>query len=173
MANRVLTLFDAHFGPDWLARVGDAGFWDKALELDDAALWAVHTQLKSHLMSSIREQARRRWADQWKEALHLVGGGILLDPDALTIGFGRRFATYKRADMIFRDADRLQRLLANPWRPVEIVVSGKSHTGEEPGKQVLQTLYAHTREEPFEGRIALLEVYYMHLAHHLVHGLAL
>src|SRR3989454_997258 len=73
MANRVLTLFDSHFGPDWLARVDDPKFWDKVLELDAAALWAVHNQLKAQLMRSIREQARRRWADQWKEALHLEG----------------------------------------------------------------------------------------------------
>src|SRR3989449_8893502 len=74
-------------------------------------LFRSHNQLKSHLMRSIREQARRRWADQWKEALHLVGAGTLLDPEAFTIGFGRRFATYKRADLIFRDPDRLQRRL--------------------------------------------------------------
>src|SRR6266481_3452495 len=173
MANRILTFFDAHFGPDWLARVDDPGFWDKVLELDPAALWAVHNQLKSHLMRSIREQARRRWADQWKEALHLVGAGILLDPDAFTIGFGRRFATYKRADLIFRDPDRLQRLLVNPWRPVQIVFSGKSHPGDEPGKQVLQRVYAQTREARFEGRIAFIEDYDMHLAHSLVQGVDL
>src|SRR5919108_90223 len=173
MANRVLTLFDSHFGVDWLARVNDPTFWDKVLELDGASLWVVHNQLKSHLMSSIREQARRRWADQWKEALHLVGAGILLDPDALTIGFARRFATYKRADLIFRDPDRLQRLLVNPWRPVQIVFSGKSHPGDEPGKQVLQRVYAHTREARFEGRIAFLEDYDMHLAHSLVQGVDL
>src|SRR2546426_50018 len=173
MANRVLTLFDSHFGPDWLARVDDPAFWNQVLELDGAALWAVHKELKSHLMRSIREQARRRWADQWKEALHLVGGGTLLDQEALTIGFGRRFATYKRADLIFRDLDRLQRLLVNPWRPVQIVFSGKAHPGDEPGKQVLQRVYAHTREARFEGRIAFIEDYDMHLAHSLVQGVDL
>ncbi len=173
MANRILTLFDSHFGPDWLARVDDPAFWDEVLELDGAALWAVHKELKSHLMRSIREQARRRWADQWKEALHLVGAGTLLDQEALTIGFGRRFATYKRADLIFRDLDRLQRLLVNPWRPVQIVFSGKAHPGDEPGKQVLQRVYAHTREARFEGRIAFIEDYDMHLAHSLVQGVDL
>src|SRR2546425_1212491 len=173
MANRVLTLFDSHFGPDWLARVDDSKFWDKVLELDAAALWAVHNQLKAQLMRSIREQARRRWADQWKEALHLVGAGTLLNQEALTIGFGRRFATYKRADLIFRDLDRLQRLLVNPWRPVQIVFSGKAHPGDEPGKQVLQRVYAHTREARFEGRIAFIEDYDMHLAHSLVQGVDL
>src|SRR3989441_425738 len=173
MANRILTLFDSHFGPDWLARVDDPAFWDEVLELDGIALWAVHKELKSHLMRSIREQARRRWADQWKEALHLVGAGTLLDQEALTIGFGRRFATYKRADLIFRDLDRLQRLLVNPWRPVQIVFSGKAHPGDEPGKQVLQRVYGHTREARFEGRIAFIEDYDMHLAHSLVQGVDL
>jgi starch phosphorylase len=124
-------------------------------------------------MRSIREQARRRWADQWKEALHLVGAGTLLDQEALTIGFGRRFATYKRADLIFRDPDRLQRVLVNPWRPVQIVFAGKAHPGDEPGKQVLQRVYNHTREARFEGRIAFIEDYDMHVAHRLAQGVDL
>src|SRR5439155_207229 len=146
MANRVVALLESHLGADWWQHVDDPAVWARMLKLDDFALWAVHNELKSHLMRSIREQARRRWADQWKEALHLVGAGTLLDHHALTIGFGRRFATYKRADLIFRDPHRLQRLLVNPWRPVQIVFAGKAHPGDEPGKQVLQRVYAHTRE---------------------------
>ena len=165
MANPLVTFLNAHLGSDWL--------WSKALEVDGAALWAVHNELKSHLMRSIREQARRRWADQWKEALHLVGAGTLLDQEALTIGFGRRFATYKRADLIFRDPDRLQRLLVNPWRPVQIVFAGKAHPADEPGKQILQRVYAHTREARFEGRVAFIEDYEMHVAHRLVQGVDL
>src|SRR6266702_1539435 len=102
-----------------------------------------------------------------------AGAAALLDQEALTIGFGRRFATYKRADLIFRDLDRLQRLLVNPWRPVQIVFSGKAHPGDEPGKQVLQRVYAHTREARFEGRIAFIEDYDMHLGHNLVQGVDL
>src|SRR6266702_157453 len=173
IANPRVTFLNAQLGPDWLLRLDDAALWNKVLTLDDTGLWAVHNELKSHLMRHIREQARRRWADQWKEALHLVGAGTLLDQEALTIGFGRRFATYKRADLIFRDLDRLQRLLVNPWRPVQIVFSGKAHPGDEPGKQVLQRVYAHTREARFEGRIAFIEDYDMHLAHSLVQGVDL
>src|SRR5216117_3474263 len=173
MANRVVALLESHLGADWWQHVDDPAVWARMLKLDDFALWAVHNELKSHLMRSIREQARRRWADQWKEALHLVGAGTLLDQEALTIGFGRRFATYKRADLIFRDLDRLQRLLVNPWRPVQIVFSGKAHPGDEPGKQVLQRVYAHTREARFEGRIAFIEDYDMHLGHNLVQGVDL
>jgi starch phosphorylase len=173
MANPLVTLLNAHLGPDWLQRMDDRALWNRVLELDGAALWAVHGELKSHLMRSIRGQARRRWADQWKEALHLVGAGTLLDQEALTIGFARRFATYKRADLIFRDPDRLQLLLVNPWRPVQIVFAGKAHPADEPGKEVLQRVYAHTREARFEGRIAFLEDYDMHVAHRLVQGVDL
>jgi starch phosphorylase len=173
MANPLVTLLNAQLGPDWLQRMDDPSLWNRVLELDGAPLWAVRNELKSHLMRSIREQARRRWADQWKEALHLVGAGTLLDQEALTIGFGRRFATYKRADLIFRDLDRLQRLLVDPWRPVQIVFAGKAHPADEPGKQVLQRVYAHTREARFEGRIAFIEDYDMHVAHRLVQGVDL
>jgi len=173
MANPLVTLLNAHLGPDWMPRMDNPALWNRVLDLDGAALWAVRNELKSSLMRSIREQARRRWADQWKEALHLVGAGTLLDQETLTIGFGRRFATYKRADLIFRDLDRAQRLLVNPWRPVQIVFAGKAHPADEPGKQVLQRVYAHTREARFEGRVAFIEDYDMHVAHRLVQGVDL
>jgi glycogen phosphorylase len=169
----LMLLLDSHLGPDWLGRTSDPALSARVLQLDPAALWAVHSELKSHVMRSIREQARRRWADQWKEALHLVGAGTLLDQHALTIGFARRFATYKRADLIFHDIGRLERLLVNPWRPVQIVFAGKAHPADEPGKEILRRVYHQTREPRFEGRIAFLEDYDMHLAHRLVQGVDL
>jgi starch phosphorylase len=173
MAHRLTGVLDTYLGADWPGRVDEPGFWDAVLGLDDAAVWAVHLELKGTLLRAIREDARRRWADQWKEALHLVGAGTLLAERALTIGFARRFATYKRATLIFRDLDRLQRLLVNPWRPVQLVFAGKAHPADEPGKQMLRAVYALTREARFEGRIAFLEDYEMHLAHGLVQGVDL
>src|SRR3989454_3069035 len=173
MSHRMTDLLNAHLGPDWPDRVDEEGFWDSVLGLENAAVWQTHRELKGTLLRAIRDDARRRWADQWKEALHLVGAGTLLEERALTIGFARRFATYKRASLIFRDLDRLQRLLANPWRPVQLVFSGKAHPADEPGKQMLKSVYALTREARFEGRIAFLEDYEMHLAHNLVQGVDL
>ena len=173
MSDRVTELLNVHLGRDWPGRVDEPRFWDAVLDLDAAALWAVHTELKVTLLRSLRETARRRWADQWKDALHLVGAGTLLDDRALTIGFARRFATYKRADLLFRDLERLHRLLVNPWRPVQLVFAGKAHPADEPGKQLLQRVYALTREARFEGRIAFIEDYEMHLAHRLVEGVDL
>ncbi len=172
-SHRVSELLQTHLGADWTDHVDEPGFWDCVLSLNDAALWATHIELKETLLRAIREAARRRWADQWKEALHLVGAGTLLEERALTIGFARRFATYKRATLIFRDLDRLHRMLTNPWRPVQLIFSGKAHPADEPGKQMLQKVYAQTREARFEGRIAFLEDYEMHLAHRLVQGVDL
>jgi starch phosphorylase len=173
MSHRMNDLLDAHLGAGWMEQVDDPAVWDRVLSLDDARLWEVHQDLKTIMHRAIRDEARRRWADEWKEALHLVGAGTLLDERALTIGFARRFATYKRADLLFRDVDRLQRLLVNPWRPVQLVFAGKAHPADEPGKQMLQRVYQMTREARFEGRIAFVEDYEMHLAHRLVQGVDL
>jgi len=172
MAQPIVDLLDRQLERGWVDQDAPE-FWEAALALDDQALWTTHLGLKAALFSAIREAARRRWADQWKEGQHLVGAGLLLDDRALTIGFARRFATYKRADLLFRDLDRLHRLLVNPWRPVQLVFAGKAHPADEPGKHVLQRVYALTRDPRFEGRIAFVEDYEMHVAHRLVQGVDL
>ena len=173
MATGVMQLLDRQLGPEWHRRPDDPRMWDQVLKLDPEALWAVHADLKRILLKLVREEARRRFADRWREAAHVVGAGTLLDPEALTIGFARRFATYKRADLIFTDLDRLRRLLASRDRPVQIVFAGKAHPADEPGKQVLQRVYQFTRDPALEGRVAFLEDYDMHLAHLLVQGVDL
>ncbi|HMA40268.1 MAG TPA: alpha-glucan family phosphorylase [Gemmatimonadales bacterium] len=174
MSHHMSELLGRCLGAGWIERIEEPGFWQCALTLDDAALWAMHNELKIVTLRAIREMARRRWVEQWKtESLHLVGAGTLLDEHALTIGFARRFATYKRASLIFRDPERLRRLLVNPWRPVQIVFAGKAHPADDPGKQMLQKVYEFTREPRFEGRVAFIEDYEMHLAHRLVQGVDL
>jgi starch phosphorylase len=170
MAKPGLMLMEQHMGPGWSVRAGEEGYWEKILTLDDEALWYMHMRLKSTLIRAMREDARRRWATHWKEAAHVVGAGTLLDHSALTIGFARRFATYKRADLMFRDAERLRRLLVNPWRPVQIVFAGKAHPADQPGKELLQRVYKFTRDPQFEGRVAFIEDYEMHVSHVLVQG---
>ena len=170
MAAPIMSLLDQHLGPGWGDREDDSAMWDHVLTLDHAQLWSAHLLLKGVLHDYIREDARHRFAGQHKEAAQVVGAGSLLDPWALTIGFARRFATYKRANLIFRDLDRLRRLLTNPWRPVQIVFAGKAHPADNPGKEVLQSVYQFTRDPAFEGRVAFIEDYDMHLAHVLVQG---
>jgi starch phosphorylase len=124
-------------------------------------------------MGFIREDARKRFAAEWKEANQVVAAGTLLHPYALTIGFARRFATYKRASLIFHDLDRLHRLLCDKRRPVQIIFAGKAHPADNPGKEVLQKVYRATHDPFFEGRVAFLEDYDMHVAHSLVEGVDL
>ncbi|HEU4700228.1 MAG TPA: alpha-glucan family phosphorylase [Gemmatimonadales bacterium] len=170
MASPVKDLLAEHLGPDWQTRLDEPGLWDQVLTLDHERFWLVHLALKEILGRLIREDARRRFASQHKEAAQVVGAGTLLDPAALTLGFARRFATYKRANLVFRDIERLKRILTNTWRPVQIVFAGKAHPADDPGKEVLQAVYHFTRDPAFEGRVAFLEDYDMHLAHLLVQG---
>ncbi len=173
MATPIMAVLDEHLGPNWGERLEEPGFWDRVLTLDHGRLWEAHLRQKRGLSHFIREDARRRFAGQLKEAAQVVGAGTLLDPMAFTIGFGRRFATYKRANLIFRDIDRLRRLLVDPWRPVQIIFAGKAHPADNPGKEVLQSVYQFTRDPAFQGRVAFLEDYDMHLAHLLVQGVDL
>ena len=173
MANPVMALLDTLLGSHWGAHFTDPRAWDRVLAIDDAQLWQVHLGLKTVLMRNVREEARRAFADRSHEAAQLVGAGLLLDPDALTIGFARRFATYKRANLIFSDVERLRALLVNTSRPVQIIFAGKAHPEDTPGKKVLQSVHHFTRDPHFEGRVAFLEDYDMHIGHLLVQGVDL
>jgi starch phosphorylase len=173
MASPIMGVLDEHLGPNWGDRLEEPGFWDQVLTLDHGKLWEAHLRQKRALSNFVREDARRRFAGQLKEAAQVVGAGTLLDPMAFTIGFGRRFATYKRANLIFRDIERLRRLVRDPWRPIQIIFAGKAHPADNPGKEVLQCVYQFTRDPEFEGRVAFLEDYDMHLAHLLVQGVDL
>ncbi len=169
MANPIMQLLDKQLGPQW-GYSNDPALWEQVLQIDDDKLWGTHLRLKHTLMRMVREEARRAFAQHTLETVQLVGAGTLLDPHALTIGFARRFATYKRADLIFRDVERLHALVTNTSRPVQIVFAGKAHPADTPGKKVLQNVYQFTRDPQFEGRIAFVEDYGMHLAHLLVQG---
>ena len=172
MASPIMQLLDKHLGPQW-GHANDPALWEQVLQLDDEQLWGTHLRQKHVLMRLVREEARRAFAQRTMETVQLVGAGTLLDPHCLTIGFARRFATYKRADLIFRDVERLRKLVTNTTRPVQIVFAGKAHPADTPGKQILQNVYQFTRDPVFEGRVAFVEDYGMHLAHLLVQGVDL
>jgi starch phosphorylase len=173
MAQRIRLLLAEHFGDDWEERQSEPKFWDCVLGLDDQKLWRTHERLRQVLHSYIREDARHRWRDYWKDPAKLAVAGTLLSPTALTIGFARRFATYKRADLVLRAGERLRRLLVNPRRPVQLVFAGKAHPADEPGKGVLQRVYLAAEDPQYMGRIAFIEDYELHLAHQLVQGVDL
>ncbi|HKQ18781.1 MAG TPA: alpha-glucan family phosphorylase [Candidatus Eisenbacteria bacterium] len=166
-------LFRRRLAEDWLARHDDPEIWARAAALTDDALWETRRALKANLHSFLRERIRYRWAEERVEPGQTVAFGALLDPEAFTIGFARRFATYKRADLILRDPARLKRLLRDGRRPVQLIFAGKAHPADEHGKSLLQSVYRAARDPELAGRIAFLEDYDMHSAHWLVSGVDL
>ncbi len=173
MARPIRELLAEALGPDWESQADPAAIAAAVHGLDDARLWAVHESLRHLLFHYVREEARHRWRDYWKDPAKLAGAGALLSPNVLTLGFARRFATYKRADLLFRDPERLRRLLTDPRYPVQIIFSGKAHPADEPGKRVLQRVFMAAQDPSFEGRIAFLEDYELHLAQRMVAGIDL
>lgn len=163
-------LFARFFGPDWSFRQDDPALWERALDMPYEAVWDAHQACKARLVAIIRDRARERWMDEDSDASQAMASGTLLDPHALTLGFARRFATYKRADLVLRDPERLKRILLDSWRPVQIVFAGKAHPADHQGQELLARVYRAARDPAFGGRIGFLEDYEMHVAHHVVAG---
>lgn len=170
LARRMGDLFDRHLGVAWRSRIDDRAIWDKVLDIPDAELLEVRRHLKRQLVSFARERARAMWNNGNARAIQIVAGGVMLDPYVLTIGFARRFATYKRAALLLRDVKRLVRLINDPARPVQFVFAGKAHPADEPGKRVIQDLYRFVKESSLSGRMVFLEDYDIDVARHLVQG---
>ncbi len=164
------SLFDEFLGGDWREKVDDPKLWDLVDAIPDHALWAAHCRLKTKLIASIRELSRLRWARDRVSASLAAAEGAFLDPALLTIGFARRFATYKRADLIFKDFERLKKILGDPWRPVQIIFAGKAHPADDPGKQLIQRVVNAARNPELGGRVAFVEDYGEWLGQLMVHG---
>jgi starch phosphorylase len=170
IANDLAELFAKYLGADWLERHDDPVLWDAVLAIPDHELWAVRQGLRRYLFTFVRDRARQRWTDEHVGTPRVVAAGTLLEPDALTIGFARRFTGYKRPELIFHDAERLARILNAPGRPVQIIFAGKSHPADDIGKHHLQRVYRHALDPQFGGRVAFVDDYDLHVAHFLVQG---
>ena len=170
MAHPVFDLLNQHFGPGWLDRVDDPELWEQLLDVPDAEIWAMRQKLRQDLFAFMRERMRRRFAEERIAQSRIVAAGAMLDPDAITIGYARRFTAYKRPELVFHDADRLASILTTIDRPVQIVFSGKAHPADEPAKHNLQRVFKHALDPKFGGRLAFIEDYDMHVAHYLVQG---
>lgn len=163
-------LFQRHISPDWLERHDDVAIWEAIENIPDAELWDTHQVLKRKMIHMIRQRARQSWAKDGATCRQILAFGTLLDPEPLTIGFARRFATYKRSNLILSDLERLKRLLNDVWRPVQIIFAGKAHPEDQPGQAVLREIFEVSASAEFQGRIAVVEEYDEHVAHYLVAG---
>lgn len=170
VAPEMSRLYGRYLGQDLATRYDDAALRDLLQSIPDEELWAVRQILKRKLIGAMIERARRCSSGRECTARQVLAMGALLDPNALTIGFVRRFVAYKRPGLIFHDVERLKRIVTDRWQPVQIVFAGKSHPADLPSKQLLQHVYNLATDRGFEGRIAFVEDYDMHIAHYLVQG---
>ena len=138
--------------------------------IPDDQLWAIRTHLKRRLAFYMRERVRGRWTEGGYHPVQVVASGVLINPYALTIGFARRFATYKRADLVLSDIERLLAIVNRANRPVQIIFAGKAHPADEAGKLLLQDVYRDVKRAEASGRLVFLEDYDINLARYLVQG---
>ena len=166
-------LFDRYLETGWRDTIDERATWKAVEAIPDAALWEQHRSAKMAMLSLVRGRVARRLVRLGAGAADLESAKHVLDPRALTIGFARRFATYKRATLLFRDPERLKRILNDPARPVQVVFAGKAHPADEPGKGFIQAIYALSKQPGFSGRIIFVEDYDASMARSLVAGVDL
>ena len=172
MAPEFSALYRKYIG-DWEEHLAEPEFWRGVIDIPDTLLWETHQKLKLRLVEFVRERVRmrRERLGESPEAIRKVNR--ILDPEILTIGFARRFVTYKRGTLLFSDKERLQRLLNDATRPVQFIFAGKAHPRDEGGKGLIREVYRFSREAGFENRVVFLEDYDSYIARRLVQGVDL
>ena len=161
---------DRHFGPDWPQRSGEPGFWEAIDGVDDGELWETHQTLKIQLINLARRRAARAAQRRGEPAEVVSQLQRALSLDALTIGFARRFATYKRANLVLSDLEAVASLVNHPQTPIQFVFAGKAHPHDRPAKQMLQQVARLMRDPRFAGKVLFLEDYDINLGRLLVQG---
>ncbi|MGC4001996.1 MAG: alpha-glucan family phosphorylase [Pirellulales bacterium] len=170
LAWQMWQLYDRYFEPKWMQRMGEADVWKELLRIDPGELWETHYALKNQLLQFVRRRVSRQCRRRGESDEAVEASRNILDPNVLTIGFARRFATYKRADMIFSDLDRVAEMLGNAERPIQIIFAGKAHPADEPGKRLIRRINNLRHDPRFAGRVVFVEDYDMNVCRHLVQG---
>jgi len=163
-------LYERYLPRRWRDRQQDPNVWETVLNIPNHEFWHAHQTCKQELIDEMDERARRRYAEGHFDAWQLLSSGPFQNANVLTLGFARRFATYKRATLLFRDMDRLAAILTNQDNPVQIIFAGKAHPADQGGKRLIQEIYTKARDPRLGGRIAFVEDYEMGLASLLVAG---
>ena len=163
-------LYDQYLQPDWRERHLDPETWELIDDIPSSELWEVHRRRKRRLVNFVRDRARAAAIERRASIVEIRRLSEVLDPHALTLGFARRFATYKRATLLFRDVARLKKILTNPKRPVQIVIAGKAHPKDQPGKTLIREIIQLSRDPEISKRLVFVENYDIEVGRALVQG---
>ena len=170
LAGQMQQLYDRNFSVDWFHRMGEPDIWQGIHKVDPGELWETHQALKNLLLAFIRRRVSRQCRRRGETDEAVEAARNVLDPNILTIGFARRFATYKRADLIMTDIERFADLINDGERPIQIIFAGKAHPADEPGKQFIKRIANLRHDERFAGRVAFIEDYEINVCRHLIQG---
>uniref|UniRef100_A0A372IVA7 Alpha-glucan family phosphorylase n=2 Tax=Paracidobacterium acidisoli TaxID=2303751 RepID=A0A372IVA7_9BACT len=170
LAPQMARLYERHLGANWQAHSGEARTWEGIEDVDDGELWETHFALKAQMLEFVRQRAMEQAERRGEARDAVLRLGRVLSPDALTIGFARRFATYKRANLILSDIERLATMVNDPKRPVQFVFAGKAHPQDEPGKRVLQQVAQLMHDSQFADRFVFVEDYDINVGRRFVQG---
>ncbi len=170
LAPQMSRLYARHLGVGWQDKSGSKHTWEGIENVDDGELWETHLSLKAQLLAFVRRRAREQAERRAESPQALQRLGKVLSPDALTIGFARRFATYKRANLLLADIERLAAMVNDAKRPVQFLFAGKAHPHDEPGKRVLQQIAQMMRDADFADKFVFIEDYDINVGRHLVQG---
>lgn len=163
-------LYDRYLGPRWIERPADQEVWQRVMRIPDEELWRTHERRRERLVAFARRTLSKQLEQRGSRPSEIRRAEEVLDPEALTIGFARRFATYKRGTLLFHDLERLARIVGDRDRPVQIIFAGKAHPKDNPGKELIRQIVHHARRPEFRNRIVFLEDYDMVVARYLVQG---
>jgi len=170
LAHQMQQLYDRHFPADWQGRMGEPEVWQDIHNVDPGELWETHHALKNQLLAFVRRRVSRQCRRRGESDECVEAARNMLDPNILTIGFARRFATYKRADLILSNLDRIAAIINDPERPLQMIFAGKAHPADDPGKRLIQRIANLRRDPHFAGRVAFVEDYDINVCRHLIQG---
>lgn len=163
-------LFDRYLGRRWHQEPADAAVWQGGDHIPDTELWRTHERRRERLVAYARTRLRAQLTRRGAPAVEIAQADEVLDPEVLTIGFARRFATYKRSTLLLRDPDRLIRILCNKQRPAQLIFAGKAHPKDSPGKELIREIIHMARRPELRNRIVFIEDYDMAIARYMVQG---
>jgi len=170
LASQMSRLYDKHFPANWSRRIQYPEVWQFIHDVDPGELWETHNALKNNLIAFVRRRLSRQCRRRGESDAVIEAARNTLDPNTLTIGFGRRFATYKRANLLFNELELIADLMANEHRPIQLIYAGKAHPKDEPGKRFIKEIANLRHDSRFAGRVAFIEDYDINVCRHMIQG---